>query len=106
MVCLFLSAHLRDIGGITCLIYTVVVEYKDCFARFGFSYLETYIRAFGGSIVIIDQEEKNEQQELVEDLIAITTSFSARIYGKRGGKKLVDAVTAVLHNPMKDGEQP
>ena len=42
----------------------------------------------------------------VEDLIAITTSFSARIYGKRGGKELVDAVTTVLQDPVKEGEQP
>ena len=84
----------------------VVVEYKDRLARFGFSYLETYIRAFGGSIVIIDQEEKNEQQELVEDLIAITTSFLARIYGERGGKKWVDAVSTALQDPMKEGEPP
>ena len=42
---------------------------------------------------------------LVEDLIAITTSFSARIYGKRGGKKLVDAIQAALHEE-KEGERP
>ena len=74
----------------------VVVEYKDRLARFGFSYLTAYVQAFGGEIIVMDQEEKDEQQELVEDLIAITTSFSARIYGKRGGKKLVDAVQTIL----------
>ena len=72
------------------------MEYKDRLARFGFSYLTAYAQAFGGEIIVMDQEEKNEQQELVEDLIAITTSFSARIYGKRGGKKLVDAVQTIL----------
>lgn len=75
----------------------VLVEYKDRLARFGFSYLESCIQAFGGRIIVIDQEEKDEQQELAEDLIAITTSFSARIYGKRGGKKLIDAVQTALH---------
>ena len=74
----------------------VVVEYKDRLARFGFSYLTAYAQAFGGEIIVMDQEEKDEQQELVEDLIAITTSFSARIYGTRGGNKLVDAVQTVL----------
>ena len=74
----------------------VIVEYKDRLARFGFSYLTAYTQAFGGEIIVMDQEEKDEQQELVEDLIAITTSFSARIYGKRGGKKLVDAVQTIL----------
>ncbi len=37
---------------------------------------------------------------LVEDLIAITTSFSARIYGKRGGKKLVEVVRSTLQDPV------
>ncbi len=77
----------------------VLVEYKDRFARFGFSYLESFVEAFGGQIVVMDHEEKDEQQELVEDLIAITTSFSARIYGKRGGKKLVEVVRSALRDP-------
>jgi len=45
-------------------------------------------------IVELD-EEKSPQEELVEDMIAIVTSFSARIYGKRGGrvaKKLVQLI--------------
>jgi predicted site-specific integrase-resolvase len=54
------------------------------------------LSAFATEIIVIDQEEKDEQQELVEDLIAITTSFSALIYGKRGGNKLVDVVQTVL----------
>jgi len=40
-------------------------------------------------------EEKSAQEELVEDMIAIVTSFSARIYGKRGGrvaKKLTELI--------------
>lgn len=73
----------------------IIIEYKDRLARFGFVYLERYITDFGGQIVIVEEKEVNEQQELVEDLIAITTSFSARIYGKRGGrvaKKLTEVI--------------
>ena len=42
-----------------------------------------------------DRPEKEPQEELVEDMIAIVTGFSASIYGKRGGKiakKIVDLV--------------
>ena len=45
-------------------------------------------RIFGVRLVMMDETVKNDQQELVDDLIAITTSFSARIYGTRGGKKM------------------
>lgn len=65
----------------------VIVEYKDRLARFGYEYLYKYITDIGASVVIVDtKENKDIQQELVEDLIAITTSFSARIYGARGGR--------------------
>ncbi|HBC92452.1 MAG TPA: hypothetical protein DCZ10_06000 [Pelotomaculum sp.] len=40
-------------------------------------------------------EKKAPQEELVDDMIAIVTSFSARIYGKRGGrvaKKLAETI--------------
>ncbi|WP_158246354.1 recombinase family protein, partial [Sulfobacillus sp. hq2] len=62
----------------------VAVESQDRLARFGFTYLESYLHAFGVRVVVMEHTVKDDQQELVEDLIAITTSFSARIYGKRG----------------------
>ncbi|ENQ3080083.1 IS607 family transposase [Bacillus cereus] len=66
----------------------IIVEYKDRLARFGYQYLEKYIKNYNCKIEIVEEKERNDEQELVEDLIAITTSFSARIYGKRGGKKV------------------
>ena len=66
----------------------VVVEYRDRLAPFGFGYLETFLHAFGVRVVMTDQPTKDDPQELVDDFIAITTSFSARIYGKRGGEKI------------------
>lgn len=78
----------------------VLIEYKDRLARFGFSYLQQYIQDFGGRMIIVEEQEKDEQQELVEDLIAITTSFSARIYGKRGGR-VAKRIETIL---LKEGE--
>jgi len=74
----------------------VFIEYKDRLARFGFKYLEQFCRQFNVTVEETeDRPEKEPQEELVEDMIAIVTSFSARIYGKRGGKitkKIVDLV--------------
>jgi predicted site-specific integrase-resolvase len=41
-----------------------------------------------------EQEEKAPQQELVEDLLSIVTSFAGRLYGMRSNKakKVVEAV--------------
>ena len=43
-------------------------------------------------IEIIDNTEKTEQQELVEDLVQIITVFSCKLQGKRANKarKLVE----------------
>ena len=46
---------------------------------------------------------KDDQQGLVEDLIAITTSFSARIYGKRGGNKMGSTVRQAMATLAQGG---
>ncbi len=71
------------------------------------SFLESFAQAFGEKIIVMDEEEKNAQQELVEDLIALTTSFPTRIYGKRGGKKLIEAIQTLLQeedNPHENND--
>jgi len=47
------------------------------------------METFGVKLIVINGKEETEDlnKELAEDLIAIVTSFSARIYGARGGKK-------------------
>lgn len=67
----------------------VVVEYEDRLARFGLEYLKAYLEAFGARLVVlngeVDQEHPEDlQRELAEDLVAIVSSFAARVYGKRG----------------------
>lgn len=65
----------------------LLIEYKDRLARFGYKYLKKYVNDFGCKIVVTEKEEEiDSQKELVDDLIAIVTSFSARIYGARGAK--------------------
>ncbi len=62
----------------------LLIESPDRLARFGFRYLERYLKSHG---VIIEsthaKEPKTSQEELVEDLLTIITVFSARLYGKR-----------------------
>ena len=81
----------------------VVVESKDRLARVGFAYLESYLHAFGVRIVVREHTVKDDQQELVEDLIAMTTSFSARIYGKRGGQKMGATVRQTMATLAQEG---
>lgn len=67
----------------------IVITYKDRFIRFGFEWFEQYCLKFGTKIIILNDEEKTYQQELVEDLISIIHVFSCRIYGLRKYKKKI-----------------
>ena len=64
----------------------VVVLYKDRLIRFGFELIKNLCDKYGTTIEIIDNTEKTEEQELVEDLIQIVTVFSCRLQGKRANK--------------------
>ena len=64
----------------------VVVLYKDRLLRFGFELIEYITSLYNCEIEIIDNTEKSEQQELVEDLVQIITVFSCKLQGKRADK--------------------
>jgi len=64
----------------------LVVSYKDRLTRFGFNYLETLLTKMGWEIVVIHRD-KEEKDDLMQDLVAIITSFCCRLYGLRRGHK-------------------
>lgn len=64
----------------------IVILYKDRLLRFGFELVENLCEKYGTTIEIIDNTEKTEEQELVEDLIQIVTVFSCGLQGKRANK--------------------
>jgi len=43
-------------------------------------------------------------EDRVEDMIAIVTSFSARIYGKRGGRVAKKKLTTIIEEEVAAGE--
>jgi predicted site-specific integrase-resolvase len=89
-------------GGIT----DVVVTYRDRLTRFGFGYLAQYFDAFRVRIHVVDGEEdrKSLHEELVDDLLAIVTSFSGKLYGLRGHKKARELVARVKEVVQAEGD--
>ena len=71
---------------VTSQVEKIVILYKDRLLRFGFEIIENLCSKYGTTIEIIDNSEKTEEQELVEDLIQIVTVFSCRLQGKRANK--------------------
>lgn len=64
----------------------LVVEHKDRLTRFGFHYLELMVESQGRRIEVInlaDEVGDDPVKDIVEDLVSIITSFTARIYGQR-----------------------
>lgn len=64
----------------------VVTLYKDRLSRFGFELIEYVALLHGCEIEVIDNSQKSEQEELVEDLVQIITVFSCKLQGKRAHK--------------------
>ena len=64
----------------------IVILYKDRLLRFGFELIENLCKKYEVEIEIIDNTEKSEEQELVEDLVQIITEFSCKLQGKRANK--------------------
>jgi len=84
----------------------VVVTYKDRLTRFGFEHLEYFFKQYGVRIeVVYGEEPKDVYQELVEDLLAIVTSFAGKLYGMRSRKKkrLVQGFKKLLEEVGKSG---
>ena len=67
----------------------VVIEHKDRLARFNFAIFQAFFESHGVVIEVVEATlPKSYEQELVEDIISIMASFSAKIYGKRStGRK-------------------
>lgn len=75
----------------------IAITYRDRLTRFGFGYLERYFSSYGVKIHVVDGEDdkKSLQEELVDDLISIVTSFSGKLYGLRSHSKARALVKAV-----------
>lgn len=64
----------------------VVTLYKDRLSRFGFELIEYMASLHGCEVEVIDNSQKSEQEELVEDLVQIITVFSCKLQGKQAHK--------------------
>lgn len=68
---------------------TLVIAHKDRMARFGFDLIVHLCETHGCEMLILNTESLSPEQEMVQDLMAITHCFSARLYGLRNYQKAV-----------------
>lgn len=80
----------------------VVVTYADRLTRFGLEYLQTLFTSFDVTFTVLESDAtKTPEQELTDDLLAIITAFSGRLYGMRSPKQkeLIKCAQEVLKAP-------
>ena len=80
----------------------VVIGYEDRFVRFGYDWFEQFCERHGTEITVINGETFSPEEELVRDLIAIVTVFSARLHDLRSHKNLIRA--AALGKEITDDQ--
>ena len=79
----------------------LVVEHKDRLTRFGFNYLDTILPQMKKRIEVVNQAD-DQKTDLMQDLVAVIYSFSARMYGlrrsRRNTEKIVDCLKAAAES--------
>jgi predicted site-specific integrase-resolvase len=73
----------------------IVVEHKDRATRFGFRYLETLLAAQGRHMEVVNLAADG-REDLLADLVAIVSSFCARLYGQRRAKRKTEVLVREL----------
>ena len=73
----------------------VVVENKDRLTRFGYNYLERLLKDRGCVLEVLNPN-KDDEQDLMKDMVSVVTSFCCRLYGLRRMKNKLDRIKKVL----------
>lgn len=73
----------------------IVVEHKDRCSRFGVAYIQTLLKTQERELVIVNEVEEG-QEDLMQDFVAIITSFCARLYGRRRATRKKTQLLAAL----------
>src|SRR6266568_1180810 len=69
----------------------LIIGYEDRFVRFGYDWFEAFCQRHGTDITVINGESFSPREEVVRDLTAIITVFSARLPGLRSHKNAIRA---------------
>ncbi len=80
----------------------LIIGYEDRFVRFGYDWFEAFCERHGTAMVVTNGESFSPEQELVKDLLAIVTVFSARLHGLGSHKNAIRA--AALGKEVQDDQ--
>lgn len=73
----------------------IVVEHRDRLTRFGFEYLKHWADLRGCELVVINETD-GSRDDLMQDFVALVTSFAARLYGLRRSRRRTETIIEEL----------
>ena len=79
----------------------LIVKHKDRLTRFGFNFIKTLLEDKGVKVEVVNEAE-DETSDLMQDLISIIYSFSARMYGLRRSKRKTEKIIKCLQEEDND----
>jgi putative resolvase len=66
----------------------VLIEHRDRLCRFNFEVLKLFFASHGVRVEYVNETlPKTYEAELVEDMLSLMSSFSARLYGRRSAER-------------------
>lgn len=76
---------------------TLCILYKDRLVRFGIEIIESFCSMNNVKLEIINQTDKTNEEELVDDILNIIHIFSCKLNGKRShiNKKIIEQLKVV-----------
>jgi putative resolvase len=87
----FLALMDSVVGG---CVGVLILAHKDRLVRFGFDLVKHLCASRSCSLLVLNTEQVSPEQEMVQDLMAITHCFSSRLYGLRNYRKALKAALA------------
>jgi putative resolvase len=75
----------------------LIVEHRDRLCRFGSNYIDILLKRCNVTLDIVNKVD-DKRDDLMTDLVAIITSFAARLYGQRRGKRKTEKIIATLQS--------
>ena len=77
--------------GIAGNLEELVITYKDRLCRISYDLIEDLLKEYSNTnIIILNDDVRSPEEEVVDDLIQIITVFSSRVYGLRSYKKMLE----------------
>ena len=77
--------ELVELGQVRC----IILAHRDRLVRFGYDYFEAFCERHNTELLVVNGDMLSPEQELVQDLMAIVTVFSARLHRLRSYKKVL-----------------